>query len=54
MRPPQQGHGGRAALLDRRHDLGLPQAHMAGIGTPRGSPIAMKRCLRPPASGGAR
>src|SRR6478672_362727 len=33
---------GRAALLDRRHDLELPQAHMSGIGPAPVGPVAMK------------
>src|SRR5260370_31334260 len=33
---------GRAALLDRRHDLELIQAHMSGIGPAPVSPMAMK------------
>src|SRR5215470_13883259 len=32
----------RAALLDRRHDLELIQAHMPGIGTAPVGPVAMK------------
>src|ERR1700746_2670621 len=44
---------GRAALLDRRDDLELIQAHMPGIGsTPVGS-MAMKDVCDLPASGGA-
>ena len=34
--------GGRAALLDRRHDLQLPQAHMSGIGAAPVGSMAMK------------
>src|SRR5258708_19605968 len=34
--------GSRAALLDRRHDLELTQAHMPGIGSAPVSPRAMK------------
>ena len=34
--------GGRAALLDRRHDLELTQAHMSGIGSAPVGPMAMK------------
>ena len=33
---------GRAALLDRRHDLELAQAHMPGIGPAPVGPMAMK------------
>ena len=33
---------GRAALLDRRHDLELTQAHMSGIGPAPVGPMAMK------------
>ena len=33
---------GRAALLDRRHDLELLQAHMSGIGPAPVGPMAMK------------
>ena len=33
---------GRAALLDRRHDLELIQAHMSGIGPAPVGPMAMK------------
>src|SRR6516162_2229255 len=33
---------GRAALLDRRHDLELTQAHMPGIGPAPVGPMAMK------------
>src|SRR5215813_12517551 len=33
---------GRAALLDRRHDLELTQTHMAGIGPAPVGPMAMK------------
>jgi hypothetical protein len=33
---------GRAALLDRRHDLELSQARMSGIGSTPVGPIAMK------------
>src|ERR1700756_4300701 len=33
---------GRAALLDRRHDLELSQAHMSGIGPAPVGPMAMK------------
>src|SRR6516164_9806752 len=33
---------GRAALLDRRHDLELTQAHMPGIGPTPVGPMAMK------------
>src|ERR1700751_497091 len=32
----------RAALLDRRHDLELIEAHMPGIGSAPGGPMAMK------------
>jgi hypothetical protein len=34
--------GGRAALLDCRHDLKPAQAHMSGIGTAPVGPMAMK------------
>src|SRR5215469_15222747 len=34
--------GGRAALLDRRHDLELTQAHMPGIGSTPIDSMAMK------------
>ena len=40
-------------LLDRRHDLELAQAHMAGIGSAPSRPHGDERCPRPPASGGA-
>jgi hypothetical protein len=60
MPPTGQARGlkaherGRAALLDRRHDLELTEAYMPGIGaTPVGS-MAMKDVCDPPASGGAR
>ena len=33
---------GRAALLDRRHDLELPRADMSGIGPAPVGPMAMK------------
>src|SRR6266436_7680559 len=33
---------GRAALLDRRHDLELTEAHMSGIGPAPVGPMAMK------------
>src|SRR5215469_12182376 len=33
---------GRAALLDRRHDLELPQAHMPGIGPAPIGPMTIK------------
>ena len=33
---------GRTALLDRRHDLELLQAHMSGIGPAPVGPMAMK------------
>src|ERR1700747_2025586 len=40
---------GRAALLDRRHDLELTQAHMPGIGLAPGGSMAMKdSCDLPP------
>jgi hypothetical protein len=34
--------GRRAALLDRRHHLELVEAHMPGIGSAPGGPMAMK------------
>jgi len=34
--------GGRAALLDRRHNLELSEAHMPGIGAAPVSSMAMK------------
>src|SRR5215831_1151610 len=45
---------GRAALLDRRHDLELPQAHMSGIGPAPVGPMAMKNVgdLQPRAAHG--
>ena len=47
---------GRAALLDRRHDLELPQAHMSGIGPAPVGPMAMKDVgdLQPRAAHGRR
>jgi len=47
---------GRAALLDRRHDLELTQAHMPGIGAAPVGPMAMKdvRDLQPRAAHGRR
>src|SRR5262249_12372369 len=47
---------GRAALLDRRHDLELGQAHMPGIGSARVGPMAMKNvcALQPRAAHGRR
>ena len=45
---------GRAALLDRRHDLELTQTHMAGIGPAPVGPMAMKNVgdLQPRAAHG--
>src|ERR687892_2145406 len=47
---------GRAALLDRRHDLELPQAYMSGIGSAPVGPVAMKDVcdLQPRAAHGRR
>ena len=47
---------GRAALLDRRHDLELLQAHMSGIGLAPVGPMAMKDIceLQPRAAHGRR
>jgi hypothetical protein len=47
---------GRAALLDRRHDLELNQAHMSGIGPTPVGPMAMKDIcdLQPRAAHGRR
>ena len=47
---------GRTALLDRRHDLELPQAHMSGIGPAPVGPMAMKDIcdLQPRAAHGRR
>src|SRR6185503_21324610 len=47
---------GRAALLDRRHDLELTQAHVSGIGPAPVSPMAMKNVcdLQPRAAHGRR
>jgi hypothetical protein len=47
---------GRAALLDRRHDLELTQAHMPGIGAAPVGPMAIKDIgdLQPRAAHGRR
>jgi hypothetical protein len=41
--------GGRAALFDRRHHLELTEAHLPGIGSAPGGPLAMQnvRDLQP-------
>jgi hypothetical protein len=48
--------GGRAALLDRRHDLELTQAHMPGIDPASGGSMAAKEFgdLQPRATHGRR
>jgi hypothetical protein len=48
--------GGRAALLDRRHDLELTEAHMPGIGLAPVGSMAMKDVcdLQPRAAHGRR